>query len=246
MQRAGVGVTRRDPGALSHTITRTHSACHRHTEPLCVSRSARRHRWVPAPRSPGLGRLTRRVTHSHGLTPFGTTPLAAPGRRRPVPHPVLVSVQVSRAEGASRVRRLLKLQVAPLLPHRARPGLESRPEHAQVRGQGAQGPAGVGARKTPRRDAGAARARGGAGTGLRHPPRRRTSSGTRGGRGRRSGPQPSGPGREERPRGLGLSAPSLPGRAAAAPAAQLRSRRRGAGPGFGERTGGRAGCAPFE
>ena len=190
---------------------------------------------VPATRSPGLGRLTRRVTHSHGLTPFRAPPRpAAPRRSRPVPHPFLVSVQVSQAGGVSGARRLLKLQVPRLLGPRARPGLESRLEDAQLPGQGAQRAAGTCARKTPGQDAG----EGGAqsrGCGIRRP----------GQLPQRLGSAPLWPRPREADPGLRPHAPSLPDRPAAAPAAQPLGRLAGRAR-LRERTGGRAGCAPFE
>lgn len=164
------GLTHSGLGSLS----RTDFLPVRHTETLCVSCSARRHRPVPWPHvRPGWA-ASCAVSPSHGLTPFRppSPHPAAPRRSRTEappsrPAPVLVSVQVSRAEGVSGACRLLKQKVPPLLPNCARPGLESRPQDAQVQGQGTQRRAGAGARKTPGQDAGA----GGAEPGLRHPPR---------------------------------------------------------------------------
>ena len=170
------------------------SLSHSHTHTLCLSQTHRAPRCLPlgptsppsvrATRSPWLGRLTRRVTHSHGLTPFRTPPPASPRRShteeppsRPAPRPGLSPSIPGR--GVSGARRLLKLQVPPPPPPHARPGLEPRPEDAQVPGQGAQRRAGVRARKAPGQDAGAGGARG-PGCGIRRAgelPQRRWEAG---------------------------------------------------------------------
>lgn len=85
------GLTHSGLGSLS----RTDFLPVRHTETLCVSCSARRHRPVPWPHvRPGWA-ASCAVSPSHGLTPFRPPPphtrlpraAAALRRRRPVPHP---------------------------------------------------------------------------------------------------------------------------------------------------------------
>lgn len=171
----------------------------RDTEPLCVSSSARSHRPVPWPHV-RLGRAAScAVSPSHGLTLF-----SLPSSGLPTPQPHRDAAAPSRtdpglgpsfpgAEGVSEVRRLLKQQVPRLLPYRARPGLESRRRTRRSQGRGlrdGRGPVRGRRWDRTRRRAGGAR---GAGPGLRHPPRQRTSSETRGGWGRHSGPHLSGP-----------------------------------------------------
>lgn len=170
------------------------------------------------------GRLTRRVTHSHGLTP------SRPPLGRPAPQPRRgAAVQSApqpglrpsfpgqgslRAPPAPHTASSAASPRAPRQPRR-RAGPESRPEDLQVPGLGDWG--GAGARKAPGQDARLGEWGGGARQGCsmrraRELPQRR---GEAGGASRVSIPL-------ARPRradsGWGLRAPSLPGRAAAAPA----------------------------
>lgn len=152
---------------LSHTQSHTPCLSHTHRAPLCRPLGSASPPSVPATRSPGPGRLMRRVTHSHGLTPFRAAPLpgrtalqphrgaAVPSRSRP-----LVSVQVSRAPPTPSTPSSAASSRAPSDSRlrRARCREDARPGSSGTRRQHQDG-TGPGRR-----------------AGLTHPPRGRTSS----------------------------------------------------------------------
>lgn len=105
---------------LSHTQSHILCLSLTHRAPLCHRLDSASPPSVPATRSPEPGRLMRRVTHSHGLTPFRTPPpsrptrvAAAPRRHRPVPQQALVSIQVSRAPPTPRTSSSAAFSRAP-------------------------------------------------------------------------------------------------------------------------------------
>lgn len=156
---------------LSHTQSHTLCLSHTHRAPLCHPPGSASPPSVPATRSPGPGRLLRRVTHSHGLTPFRTPPpsrppraAAAPKRRRPVPQPALVSVQVSRAPPT------------PSTPSAAASSREPSGRLRRARCREDAQPGGSGTRRQHQDGTGRGRR-----VGLTHPPRGRTSSELRSG-----------------------------------------------------------------
>lgn len=152
---------------LSHTITGTTLPVTDTQSPSVSPAWPRRHRPVSRPHVPGAG-PPHAPCHPQSRadtvqTPPSVRPALQPHRGAAVPSrtPTLVAAQVSRARGVSGARRLLKLQVPPMLAHRAQPGLESRPEGTQVPEQGAQRHAGARGAE----DAGTGRG-GGAGRGV--------------------------------------------------------------------------------
>lgn len=180
---------------LSHTITGTTLPVTDTQSPSVSPAWPRRHRPVSRPHVPGAGPPHAPCHPQSRADTVQTPPLrapraaAAPRRRRPVSHP-----HPGRGPSFPGPGRLW----GPPTPQTsssadACPPRTAGPRVAAGRHAGLGDTRGPGARKTPGQDAEAER---GAGWGLRHPPRRRTSSETRGARGRHSGPHPSGPGRK--------------------------------------------------
>lgn len=163
---------------LSHTQSHTLCQSHTHRAPLCRPLGSASPPSVPATRSPGPGRLMRRVTHSHGLTPFRTPPL--PGRPALQPHRGAAVPSRSRPWCQSKFPGLHR---PPSTPSSA---ASSRAPSDRLRGarcrEDAQ-PGGSG-RRRQRRD-GTERGRR---VGLTHPPRGRTSSEQRSGAAGRARP----------------------------------------------------------
>lgn len=154
-QQAGVTVTRRDQGSLSYNHTHSPRLSETHRAPLClwlgpgVTAQRPGHTFSRAgPPHPPCHPQSRADTVQR---PPSVHPAPQPSRPAPVPG---LGPSFPGPGASPRPADSPNCKSRGGFANRSWPGLESRPEDAQVPGQGSERRVGTGARKTPGQDAG--------------------------------------------------------------------------------------------